>query len=241
MVFCQLLVVDHKHTFLKVAKNIHLTTPLASSRPITSLDLIRLHGIVSNQPWEVYWTQLYTVRVYQALREVILRKTVLKLSTSLNFEIWNLASHRISTRSHPCPNPPNIVDEPENILWQTSRFGNLTTVRTIHREISVPEHLTSLQDPQFDLHHTKNLFKTKSQTDIDQTDLEPIDLQQSSSREASPSTPPDFQLLHHFNSFHLKSAQNQLAGSSTSTTPIHISLFKPLHFIPHHLSQILPL
>ena len=124
----------------------------------------------------------------------------------------NLAPRRINTRSHP---------DPEKILWQTFKTRNLATYRTIHRASSVLEHLTALQDPQLDLHHTRNLFRTNSQSKINHTDLEPIDLQQSPSREASPSTPPDLQLLHHFSSFHPKSAQSQFTGPSTSATPIH--------------------
>ena len=59
-------------------------------------------------------------------------------------------------------------------------------------------------------------------------------MQQSPSGEASPSTPPDFKILHHFGSFHSKSTQNQFAGPSTSTTPIHTTIVKntPLHPTP---------
>ena len=87
-----------------------------------------------------------------------------------------MASQMINTRSHLDPNPPTVVDDLERILWQTSKAGNITTVRTIHRASSVPKHLTALLDPQFDLHHTKNLFRTKSQSRVDQDEIEPIDL-----------------------------------------------------------------
>ena len=70
------------------------------------------------------------------------------------------------------------------------------------------------------MHHTKNLFRTKSQGRVGQADFEPIDLQQSPIREASLSNPPNFHLLRHFGPFHLKSTQNYSSGPSTSTTPI---------------------
>ena len=56
-------------------------------------------------------------------------------------------------------------------------------------------------------------------------------MQQSPSREASPSTPPDFQLLQNFGSFHSKYAQSQLVGPSTSTTPVDTFTVQttPLH------------
>ena len=127
----------------------------------------------------------------------------------------------IYTRSHPDPNPPTVVDNPENILWKNPKAGNSPTIRTIHRASSASEHLTVSQDPRSDLHHTKNLFRTKSQSRVYQADFEPIYLQQSSSREAFPSTSPDFQLFHHFNPFRLKSTQNQFSGPSTLATPIH--------------------
>ena len=142
----------------------------------------------------------------------------------------NLASHRINTRSHPDPNPPTIVDNTERILWQNSRPRKPTTDRSIPRTIFVPENLTVLKDPHFDLPHTKNLFRDKSQSDLNQADFETTDLQQSFSREASPSTPPDSQLLHHFRSFHNISAHHQFFGPSVSSTPIHTFTIKNTPF-----------
>ena len=78
-----------------------------------------------------------------------------------------------------------------------------------------------LEDSHFDLHHTKNIFRTRSQGDLNQTNLDIADLKQSFSREASPSTPPDSQLLYHFILFHNNFSQNQFAGPSISSTPIH--------------------
>ena len=88
-----------------------------------------------------------------------------------------MASHRINTRSHPDPNPPTIVDNPERILWQTSRPGKPTTDRTIIRTRYVPEKLTTLTDPHFDLPHTKKFFRNKSQSDLNKADFETTDLQ----------------------------------------------------------------
>ena len=77
----------------------------------------------------------------------------------------SLASHRINTRSHPDPNPPPIVDNPERILWQTSKTGKLTADRSLPRTKAVPENLVVLEDSHFDLPHTKNIFRTRSHLD----------------------------------------------------------------------------
>ena len=120
----------------------------------------------------------------------------------------SLASHRINTRSHPNPNPPLIVDNPERILWQNSNSGKSAANRSLLRTNSVPENLVVLEDSHFDLNHTKNIFRTRSQGDLNETNLDIADLQQILSREASSSTPPDSQLLYHFSPFHKKFAQN---------------------------------
>ena len=78
----------------------------------------------------------------------------------------------------------------------------------------------------FDLSSTKALFRRKSQSKINLDDLEPLDLQQSPSREASPTTPLDFQILHHFGSYHPKSTQNQSTSPSISATPIQTTTVK---------------
>ena len=89
-----------------------------------------------------------------------------------------------------------------------------------------------MEDLHFDLHHTKNIFRTKSRSDLNQTSLETAGLQQSFSREASPSTPPDLQLLHRFSLFHNQSAQNQFVGLSVSSTPIHTTTVQNTPFQP---------
>ena len=83
----------------------------------------------------------------------------------------NLASHRINTRSHPYPNPPTIVENPEKILWQTSKSGKSVADRSLLRTKSVLENLVVLEDLHFDLHHTKNIFRARSQSDLNQADF----------------------------------------------------------------------
>ena len=94
------------------------------------------------------------------------------------------------------------------LFRSTSKSGKSAANRSLLRTKSFPENLVVLEDSHFDLHHTKNIVRTRSQSDLNQNDLDIADLQQSFSREASPSTPPDSRLLHQFSLFHNQSAPN---------------------------------
>ena len=111
-----------------------------------------------------------------------------------------MVSKRIFTRSHPNPNPHAIVDNPEKILRKTPRSENPTINKPLHKAISLPENLATLQDIQFNLHFEQSLFKTKSHSWIAQTVFDPSVLHQIPIGEASTSTQTEFQLLQHFES-----------------------------------------
>ena len=117
-----------------------------------------------------------------------------------------MASRRIHTKAHPDPNPPEIVDNPENILRKSPKSKTSTVVRPVHRADSIPENLTALQDSQVDL---RNPFKTRSLDDIDQTDFEPSPLSQDIGKNTGnrETTPHDLHFLHNFGFSHPKSAQ----------------------------------
>ena len=74
-----------------------------------------------------------------------------------------MASKNIHTRAHPDPNPPEIVDNPESILWKPPKVKLLTVFRSPLRAKSVPENLSALQQSQTDL---VNPFRTRSFDDI---------------------------------------------------------------------------
>ena len=80
-----------------------------------------------------------------------------------------MASKKIHTRAHPNPNPPEIVDNPESILWKSPKVKLLTVFRSPLRANSVPENLSALQQSQADL---VNPFRTRSFDDIIQLDSE---------------------------------------------------------------------
>ena len=117
-----------------------------------------------------------------------------------------LASKRIHTRSHPNPNPPEIVENPERFLRKSPKTKSSTIVRPLHRANYVLENLTALQDSQADL---RNPFQTRSLDDIDKIDFESPPSSQDigehpGSRET---TPPSLHFLHNFGFSHPRSAQ----------------------------------
>ena len=106
-----------------------------------------------------------------------------------------MASKKIHTRAHPDPNPPEIVDNPESILWKSPRIKLPTFFRSPLRANSVPENISALQHSQADL---VNPFRARSFDDIIQLDSEsshssPETSKHPGSRET---TPLDLHFLH---------------------------------------------
>ena len=125
---------------------------------------------------------------------------------------------KIHTRAHPDPNPPEIVDDPESILWKSPRIKLSTIFRSPLRANSVPENLAALRQSQSDL---VNPFRTRSFDDIIQLDSEsslssPETSEHSGSRET---TPPDLHFLHNLGVSHPRSTQQSIIVPSTSAHP----------------------
>ena len=57
-----------------------------------------------------------------------------------------MAPRKIHTRAHPDPNPPEIVYDPESILWKSPRIKLSTIFKSPLRANSVPENLAALQE-----------------------------------------------------------------------------------------------
>ena len=131
-------------------------------------------------------------------------------------------------------------------MWQASETDHLATGRSIRRARSVPKHCTILLDSPFELEPSQVLPRRKSYSKINFDDLEPLSPPQSPIREASPTTPPDFQLLYQFGSYHPRSAQNQITSPSSSATPgqtttVHTTPFQPTspHLAHHPLAPVM--
>ena len=151
----------------------------------------------------------------------------------LDLKLNILASRRIHTRAYPDPNPPEIVDNPERILWKSLTSRESTIVRHIHRANSTSEDFVALSDTQFGLDLPSYLPRTKSFSDIDHTDFEPPSSpphsgQHISDRETPPSTPPDIHLIHNFGLSHPKYAQQSVVEPRISTIHILAAQASPL-------------
>ena len=100
-----------------------------------------------------------------------------------------MASRKIHTRAHPVPDPPEIVDDPENILRKSPKIETSTIFRSPLRTNSVPENISAQQKSQVEL---VNPFRTRSLGDLDQLDSKsslssPGTSEHLGSREATPS------------------------------------------------------
>ena len=74
-----------------------------------------------------------------------------------------MAPRKIHTRAYPDPGPPEIVDNPENILRKSPTIKLSTVFRSPLRANSVSENISALKQSQVDL---VNPFRTRSFDDI---------------------------------------------------------------------------
>ena len=138
-----------------------------------------------------------------------------------------MASRKIHTRAHPDPNPPEIVDEPENILWKSPKIKLSTVFISPLRANSVPENLTALHQSQADL---VNPFRTRSFDDIIQLDSEsslssPQTSEHLGSRET---TPPNLNFLLNLGVSHPRSSQQSTPSQNQTAHPTSTIQTTPL-------------
>ena len=129
-----------------------------------------------------------------------------------------MAPKKIHTRAHPDPDPHEIVDDLESILWKSPRIKLSTAFRSPLRANSVPKNLTALQQSQADL---VNPFRTRSFDDIIQLDFEyslssPETSEHPGDRET---TPPDLHFLHNLGVSHPRLAQQSTPVPFASVHP----------------------
>ena len=121
------------------------------------------------------------------------------------------------------------VDNLESILRKSPRIKISTIFISPLRANSVPENISALQQSQVDL---RNPFRTRSLDDLDELDSEsslssPDRSEHPGSRET---TTPYLHFLHNFVFSHPRSAQQSIAGTSTSvlhTSTVQTTTFQP--------------
>ena len=77
------------------------------------------------------------------------------------------------TRSNPNPNPADIVDNLNQIRKKRKQTVSLETEVSLIKADSLPKELVSLSNIEFDFRFEKSLFRTKSETDLKETIIDP--------------------------------------------------------------------
>ena len=83
-----------------------------------------------------------------------------------------IAPKRIYMRKNPNPNPPEVVEDPENILRSSNK--NDKGIFHLQRSLSLPvEGIKSIDDVIFDKKFEQTLFISKSSSDLSQVIFDP--------------------------------------------------------------------
>ena len=78
------------------------------------------------------------------------------------------------SRSNPDPNPPDIVDNLDQIGKKEKKIDSSETKIPLKSADSLPKELLSLSDIEFDLKFEKSLFRTKSETHLKEIVLDHV-------------------------------------------------------------------
>jgi hypothetical protein len=89
----------------------------------------------------------------------------------------NLAPKRAYNRSHPDPEPAIATDNPEQLLRKRTIVEGSISHSPLQRSPYFPEELVALQDLDFDILFEQSLFRTKSDSFVAETVLDPTILQ----------------------------------------------------------------
>ena len=83
-----------------------------------------------------------------------------------------MAPKRISTRSHPDPEPAIATDNPERLLRKKNTAEISRSNNPLLRSRSIPEKLVVLQGPESAIFSQPSLFRTKSDSFVSKTVLD---------------------------------------------------------------------
>jgi hypothetical protein len=109
-----------------------------------------------------------------------------------------MAPKRIHTRSHLDLEFATTIDNPENLLKKGNIVEGRRSNNPLHRATSLPKNLVAIQDLEFDLPFEKSLFRTKSDSFVNETVLDQTILQPRTLERISPITDFDQWFLQEF-------------------------------------------
>jgi hypothetical protein len=104
----------------------------------------------------------------------------------------------IHTRSHLGPEPVKFLDDLEKLIRKRSLAESQGSSSPPPQETSLPEKFVTIQDIQFDLPFEKILFRTKSESFVDETILDQAILQPDTPKRQYLELDLDQQILQNF-------------------------------------------
>jgi hypothetical protein len=105
---------------------------------------------------------------------------------------------RIHTRTHHDPEPFKVVYDPKKLIRKRSLEEIQGSSSPPPRETSLPEKFVTIQDIQFDVPFKNRLFKTKSESFVDETVLNQVVFQPNTPERQSPESDLDQPILQNF-------------------------------------------
>ena len=84
-----------------------------------------------------------------------------------------MAPKRVYTQSHPDPEPAIATDNPKQLLRKKTITEGSGSHSLLHKSLSLPEELVTLQDLDFDMIVEQSLFRTKSDSFVTKIILDP--------------------------------------------------------------------
>jgi hypothetical protein len=122
------------------------------------------------------------------------------------------APKRAYTRSYPNPKPAIATDNPKQLLRKKTIVEGSVRHNPLQKSPSLPEELVAIQDLDFDIFFEQSLFRTKSDSFVAETVLDPTVLQPWTPEVLSPTTKPQ--------TTHFVPASPSSSSSFSTTPPI---------------------
>lgn len=90
----------------------------------------------------------------------------------------NLAFKKIHTRSHPVPDPPEVVSDPEKLLRKKRFEEGEASNNPLERSYTLLDSIVTVEDIDYDLPFGQSIFRSKSKsfvckTIIDESKIKP--------------------------------------------------------------------
>jgi hypothetical protein len=153
-----------------------------------------------------------------------------------------LAPKIIHTRSHPDPEPVTTIDNPKKLLRKRNTVEGQGSSNPLLRENSLLEKLISIHDIEFDLPFEHSLFRTKSDSFVNEIVLCQTILQSKTPERLSPKTDFDQRILQEFEKLQdLASNLDQVLSKAHFQQSVELSAISiAASFVNPQVTQTIP-